>query len=132
MKEQEISFQTSKLAKECGFEETVKSYNEFGKEVNVSLPIRKYNPNKIYYPRVTQGLLQKWLRETHNVIVEIIYDETQNDTFVWLIGAIYFNNINIITETHELFGTYFDNYEECLEEMLLESLKLLNKQQNEK
>lgn len=111
MKEQEISFQTSKLAKECGFEETAKSYNEMGKAVTVSLAFRKHKPQNIYYPRVTQGLLQKWLREIHNIDVEVHNSKGIDDNKIYLYSI---DSIQCQTE--------YDTYELALEDGLIKGM----------
>jgi hypothetical protein len=87
MQEQRINFETAKLAKEKGFhwrriEPIVEIYpgggprmvftddpwemtngnacfNEAGKQIHPKM----YNPQNAHYPRPTQALLNKWLRE---------------------------------------------------------------------
>jgi hypothetical protein len=75
-------------------------------------------------PAITQSFVQKFFREIYNIIIEPVFDETQNDGYPWLL-SIYYNNIDIINEQHELFGDYYDNYEEILEIGIKESLKLI-------
>jgi hypothetical protein len=70
MKEQLITFETAKLAKEKGFDiGTLQSYlshqNTFCSE-NIDYNHNKHS-NRFSAP--TQGLLQKWLREVHNIDV---------------------------------------------------------------
>ena len=77
-------------------------------------------------PAITQSHAQKFFRDVYNIIVEPLFDETQSDGFSWLIGSIYYNNIDIINEQHKSFGDYYDNYEETLEKGLIEAFKLIN------
>lgn len=70
-------------------------YNSKLKEINVAAPL---------WQQVTD-----WLRITHNIIVEIWFDETQTDGFPWLY-EVYVNKIPI-----HITGDYFDTYEEVRE-----------------
>ena len=68
----------------------------------------------------TLSLVQKWLREKHNIVVEapcIRFSSKRKFAFQY---AITFNDYN----SYEQMGD-FETYEEALEEGLLESLKLI-------
>lgn len=104
MKDERISFETAKLAKEKGFvwqhvtfkkmtpteledpdntplvkvglkavyagdvegdRDGCPCYNEEGREIYP----KKYNPRNLHYPRPTQSLLNRWLREKHEIHV---------------------------------------------------------------
>lgn len=127
MQEELIKFETAKLAKEKGFILGIgwfgfnnKFYISEGAQIGMLCDNhRGENP-----VACTQSLLQKWLREVHNIIIEVMFDEKAEDGFPWLL-SIYHNREEIITETHSLFGTYWDNYEEALEVGLQEALKLI-------
>ncbi len=128
MEEQLISFETAKLAKEKGFYFTSNNegYNGNGEIVEIGVN----NGEIIFFDRditaATQSLLQKWLREVNNIVVECVFDETQLDTFEYLL-FIYKDRTDIIIEGHEIFGNYWDTYEEALEIGLQEALKLIKK-----
>lgn len=62
-----VSFETSKLLKEKGFEQKTKSYTKDGKLVTVSLTIRRFNPEKIYYPAPTIAEVVMWLYEKYSL-----------------------------------------------------------------
>ena len=66
-----ITFELAKLLKEKGFEERTKSYTEDGKLVTVSLTIRRFNPEKIYYPSPTITEVVMWLHEKHGIWVVV-------------------------------------------------------------
>ena len=75
MGEQIISFETAKIAKVKGFIGYGNMYNSDGKLIPYFPP--KGNPlegyeNRSTYFASTQSLLQKWLREEHEVIVWLI------------------------------------------------------------
>ena len=101
MEEQLVSFETAKLAKEKGFDLKIEN-NYFAKSE---------------FPAPTQSLLQKWLRENYQLHITI-YSSSQES---WMYR---------ITRPHQDFdeGLYdedFENYEECLEHALQETLKLI-------
>ena len=93
MKEQLITFETAKLAKEKGFE--------------------------FHHAWITQSLLQKWLREQHNL--EVI--SMHADDFVW--WKVKVRRLSKVGA--ELIKTEmeFNTYEEALEKGLQEALKLI-------
>lgn len=143
MQEKLIAFETAVLAKEKGFDiETLHFYTKprakmFGIDKHGrDYPIKNKSSHlyiagkeatlhiESVYHAPTQSLLQKWIREVHNIIVEVMFDEKAEDGFPWLL-SIYNNKIEVITETHNLFGTYWDNYEEALEAGLREALTLI-------
>ena len=119
MNEQLISFQTAKLAKEKGFNTWNDSYTVDGKII----PLRSQaiRTEKCIYPAPTQSLLQKWLREEHNLIITSDpITGFRHCEYSWNIYS--FNNIwslaNFTAKT-------FISYEESLEAGLLEALKLI-------
>lgn len=74
------------------------------------------------YPALQQSLLQKWLREEHNIHIEI---ELASDEECWIIQPYIYQwnfykdgNITIDRE-------FYNSYEEALEEALQKALKLI-------
>ena len=131
MDNQLVRFETAKLAKEKGFREytpncfdversnaicnTGVNANEFSRVGNVSAP--------------TQSLLQKWLREKHNLHIEIYHHKLSSfNQEAGFRGLICFMDNN-----HESDGIHvwkddknmFKTYEEALEIGLIEGLKLI-------
>ena len=105
MKEQLISFDTAKLAKEKGFDWT-------GKQ-GWSLKGNLEGYNKTNYPAPTQALLQKWLRENHNIDINVNKDSNE------MYHCMVYNNISVC-------GPFFSLiYEESLEEGLQKALELV-------
>lgn len=119
MKDKLISFETAKLAKEKGFN-IYQDYQYVDNE-NTDFKSSFYRHNdyqctlikKLYFAP-TQSLLQRWLREVHNIIVEVQFYSYNNWNY-----SIYLNEP--ITEVTPKFKTY----EEALEEGLQEALKLI-------
>jgi len=107
MKEQLISSITAKLAKEKGF--------EFHCICNEKDPFDCKCDG-----RVPQSLLQKWLREKHNIHIEIKKSNNIKNGF-WV-------EVDIWDEVHcieSLASVNFNTYEEALEVGLCEALKLI-------
>ena len=127
MEEQLISFETAKLAKEKGFDFIYIIDNEL---TNHSL--------------ITQSLLQKWLREKHQIIVDVsldffnsytkesikysptFYTYSNNKKRFW-IYTDYINSDECTKKMQEempIFQNY-STYEKALEIGLQEALKLI-------
>ena len=124
MKEQLITFETAKLAKEMGFQSYTPFYYSEDGEIKGTKIGMHGNPNAyggISAP--TQSLLQKWLREVHSIYVSIDYliievIDSKGVRFDW---SIYNKNESI--ESKELIGLL--TYEEALEKGLVAALKLI-------
>lgn len=126
MKEQLISFETAKLAKEKGFNIPCKYFykekyiNAIEYEVVHDGHLEanwnenfKYSPAECSAP--TQSLLQKWLRDKYEIIICIIFEL---DSYEILID----NKHN--TGSFQV-GDVYKTYEEALEVGLQEALKLI-------
>lgn len=115
MFDETITFETAKLAYEKNFKAllTVK-YNEDGflvpYDVDILLSDIKLK-GKYFAP--TQSLLQRWLREKHNIILTIGYNETYPKMYNWDIFPQIFDN------------KYYSTYEEALEMGLQKALKMI-------
>jgi hypothetical protein len=131
MKEQPISFETAKLAKEKGFD------SEDGTAWYVDTILAGHNPlelqtnlGEVYtwkseriYEAPTQSVLQKWLRDVYGYYVIIIPTITINWTFK-IINIMKKDSMEIPPYT-DVSGEDFSIYEEALEKGLQEALKLV-------
>jgi len=119
MKEELISFETAKLAKEKGFNEP--QFNDYLNEQLEKYTSKSTHEQCIeeYYLAPTQGLLQKWLRDIYNIDVEapLVYRLNTRKYQV----RIYRHNTKIILSTFH----YYNTYEEALEEGLYQALLLV-------
>ena len=108
MKEQLISFDTAKLAKEKGFniiQQIITTWNKNTRE-------EEYTTDN----GITQSLLQKWLREEHNIHITITSISQES----W--------QYHITKPGQRLGDNYeedFYTYEEALESGLHQALKLI-------
>ena len=133
MEEKLVSFKVAILAKEVGFEGIIgvfqgkHYYNYLGEldgDVIEEIRHRKETPNlykSIAAP--TQSLLQKYLREVHNIHIEILYI----DEVLKFQAAICMMNSNSIVS-----DTKCGNYEDVLEEALEIALNLIKDDNNRK
>jgi len=143
IKEQYITFETAKLAKEKGFEQKIglfyKSggayYNSDG-ELNgncikqiksrLGIGIEENNDNGLI-SAPTQSILQKWLRDNHYLYVSII----ETSTYALVTGIGFYVEVLKPEETEHgrvlttLFAStmFFGKYEEAIEVGLIEALK---------
>jgi hypothetical protein len=144
MKEELISFETAKLAKEKGFTvETIEDVNnriywekhpkyankeQYYKEycdLDELLTYEEHEDNGKPYSAPTQSLLQRWLREEHKIEVSISWEQNMNwfYSIMWLWGT----NAMITLELDDINNTKsgYKTYEEALEQGLIEALKLI-------
>jgi hypothetical protein len=103
MQDQLISFETARLAKEKGLESGIS---------------------------VTRSLLQKWLREKHNIFVQIHLDQTSSPKFCYSIHK--YNKetnewINLMEPMQ--YSDLYAEFEDVLEDGLQEALKRFNDEQ---
>jgi hypothetical protein len=133
MKDELISFETAKLAKEKGFKlqsnpfgYVTKFYNHNTGALLSYGRTGRTDISKAYYAP-TQSLLQKWLREKHKINVKSNYLPNipgYRCLFVPMTDKI------SAKEKYKLFSKYYgiinyDTYEEALEAGLQEALKLI-------
>ena len=116
MEDKLISFETAKLAKEKEFK-YILDYQIYYNSIGY---LNRLQHSEEDIPAPTQSLLQKWLREIHNIHIDI-----RTNT---ISGGCYFF---YLSQTRAPFYTLFisvkdsDTYEEALEYALKESLKLI-------
>jgi len=123
MREEFINFETAKLAKEKGFEFKVTWNYILGFKNNIERD--KYLP--------TQSLLQKWLREVHNIYVSSFPYQDYSDNWKPIDLMYYYSiiDLNKFIKQDINNGTIgelgsdinFKTYEEALEAGLQEALK---------
>ena len=137
MKEQLITFDTAKLAKEKGFDIKVETFymgdsednflHNAGKKDNWNNHKCIFNESELSgdYSAPTQSLLQKWLRDKHKISVAVFSFSQES----WTVKV----------NTPSIFGVYFNveqrhyrekgfcTYEEALEKGLKEALRLIKK-----
>ena len=114
MKEQLVSFEVAKLAKDVGF--NLKTHYCYLDEYNFKPFIEKVK----CMSAPTQSLIQKWLRETYSIYISI--KTHLNLDGKYLFSFNYYLN-NKIVKNNKRFKTY----EEALENGLIECLKHLKK-----
>lgn len=121
MKEPVVSFEIAKLAKEKGFPtELVTTHEAYNIKGDLGSIFYSNDIFDILAP--TQSLLQKWLREKHNIHIEItlpVDDELKYCTPISFEFMVVYKNKDYYD------GLFYDKYEEALEAALLKALQLI-------
>lgn len=123
VEEQYVTFETAKMAKEKGFNESCKCFYE-----KVLDKVIKWECNggiistlRDEFLCPTQSLLARWLREKYNLYIEIDYID-YIDTCGVKGFAVYLNDIQ--NNRYLNFDVIpYDTYEEAMEDGLQEALK---------
>ena len=123
MKDELISWETAKLAKEKGClindEKCFNFYNTSKVLIeNANVPEKLY-PNE--YEAISQSLLQRWLREVHKTHLHICYFP---ETKKWNVDIYKYEEDNGLMNNPLEFQNN-DTYEQALEKGLKEGLKLI-------
>jgi hypothetical protein len=119
MTEQFIEFETAKLAKEKGFNKEQNNFYHSHGYLNKTI-------NDFFVPRFeapTQSLLQKWLREVHDIDLDIYRNVL---TEKYRVNEVYVNCKEIALDTYTE-ETEYKTYEEALEAGLIVGLKQIKK-----
>lgn len=123
MRDELIKYETAKLAKEKGFNLKVYNYFQIG---TISKGVEEHSTKYIndinttfkesaMFSRPTQGLLQRWLREMHDLTFSVY----PNQDGEWTC------NMTSIKKYVLMNTEYGKTYEKALELGLLEALKLI-------
>lgn len=126
MEEQIVSFDTAKLAEEKGFD--VSGVNIYdNKELICDVEFKNWNNGTLCLLAPTQSLLQKWLRETHQLFVEVNIEMIVRGQEIFYVSIFSNDKREIddfgITRMRKITG--YKNYEEALEQGLQKALKLI-------
>lgn len=121
MEEQLITFKTSAIAKVKGFHEETQAMT-----VGENYPIvndpkyeTPYDWNSLAgYSLPTQSLLQKWLRERHNIHINLkAFKFSKGNTFVY--------EVNCLNVDYHISSMEFTTYEKALEQALIDGLGVI-------
>lgn len=134
MEEQLISFETAKLAKEKGFNWKVLYHYRDSDIINNGALYNFNNKEEQALWNIelisasTQSLLQRWLREEHNCIVEPYYLKDLLETKITFKATVdYYKNdwSGELNDEPDFYSNEYNTYEEALEEGLIAALKLI-------
>lgn len=94
-------------------------------ELNTAiLAWKKGFPKKL--GKITQSLLQKWLREKHNIHVECVHTTLDTLNNILYYCNIYnYENHHYLTQLNPIETKFYNNYEQALEEGLYKALELI-------
>ncbi len=141
MEEPIIKFETGLLATLKRFKVSTSAYHNVDKDgykqEDKPIIVAPMNHNHAHYGTVslpTQALLQKWLRDKHNIHVSAnvnFYNKSPKLGYYYSLDCFDENDIHDGKDHDmnqvEIIGDKkgFDSYEECLEAGLFEALKLI-------
>ena len=115
-----VSFETAKLLKEKGFTETcLMRYNKVGDLVEEAYKFN-WNFQTIDYSAPTLQMAMKWLREIHNIVINIGYGEIFEEQYQWWCIILNHKDGSILRESE-----YYSTYEQACEAAIQYSLKNL-------
>jgi hypothetical protein len=128
MEDQLITFETAKLAKEKGFDLVVKSWylgeHKFTNHAGLEHLYGNHNRLPKRYSAPTQSLVQRWLREKHNIHIDMTYIPSYSNSLDMpgFYEAYVFGELLGKGDDVQLDGK---TYEDALEKGLQEALKLI-------
>lgn len=132
IKEELISFETAVLAKEKGFQVPVCDYSNISEPDRI-VTVGAFNHNfmkhgNVTVSRPTQALLQKWLRDVHNCIVNPQLHKEENEYNLYFYVQVDYYGKDFkrpLTDDCDYISGSYNSYEYVLEKGLLEALKLI-------
>jgi hypothetical protein len=127
MKEQIVSFETAKLAKEKGFDKVwcnniyCVGFNDLPEDKEIIECDLRNNVDGQFHLALapTQSLLQRWLREKHKIHIDLWYNDLTNK---WRCECLYLLPLMAVLSVN---CNEHPTYEEALEEGLYQALKLI-------
>lgn len=128
IQEEFVTLETAKLLKEKGFGDNSNKYvekiqgterEEWNEEECAYCTVSNVN----IYPKPTQSIAQRWLREEHNIEVSVAY--CRNSQFEHGASWYYWEGLISCADEEVKFGFDFKSYEEALEAGIQEALKLI-------
>ena len=114
IEEQYVSFETAKLLKEKGFNVATSTFYNPKKDLNVHVNSCKicYNAASVYFSAPTQAMACRWLREKHNLHIEIQFGRYEGKTW-FSANIIPMDDRYLITDDNFLIE--HPTYEDALE-----------------
>ena len=125
MKEELIQLETAQLAKEKGF--TIPILLCYHEKDRIALPFsmgkKLYTNNLEYISAPTQSLLQKWLREKHNIYVQI--NSSHDCLWGFELSKLCDEPYKGVFKVSKMDSYKHKTYEKALEKGLVEGLNLI-------
>ena len=114
-----VSFETAKLLKEKGFDwECLGTYSTGDKELSISseCPYSNDLNDDMFIATPTLQMAMKWLREVHNLVIQIEFIDYLEHGEVWLYSVLERRTIKRLTGRDEDFTEH--SYEQACEEAI--------------
>ena len=131
MREKYITIETAKLAAEKGFNIETRN-SDYMVDGNYTGEVGSCISCTEYVPCPNQALLQKWLREVHQIYVDVDIDQTTYPKFCYMISRFIGNPTDLAAEEwgwqnhpNGVDWGLHRKWEDAFEEGLFEALKLI-------
>ena len=131
MREKYITIETAKLAAEKGFNIETRN-SDYMVDGNYTGEVGSCISCTEYVPCPNQALLQKWLREVHQIYVDVDIDQTTYPKFCYMISRFIGNPTDLTAEEwgwqnhpNGVDWGLHRKWEDAFEEGLFEALKLI-------
>ena len=115
-----VSFETAKLLKEKGFDEACLTLYREGELVHSVYYLDNTQLDEDNITAPTLQMAMKWLREDHNIAINIGWGEIFEDKFQWWCIILNYKDGSILRESE-----YYATYEEAAEAAIKYSLENL-------
>lgn len=127
--EQYVSFETAKMLKEAGFDGLCQAFYyraRNGRRTLYLLSSIGYSDSPNEYLAPTQAMAARWLREVHNVHVQVEVHKSFHDTekVIWIYDLyVKVNDCYVEREPWKNTDGVYYSYEECLEAGIQDAIK---------
>ena len=81
-----VSFEVAKLLKEKGF--SYRSYGDYNSQGEFQEGYGEWNKTSIYYAAPTLQMAMKWLRENHNLFIQVEFDPPKFSSDIYKMDEI--------------------------------------------
>lgn len=114
------SFEVAKLLKEKGFDE--RSYGSYNLQKEFQEGYGEWNKTSIYYAAPTHQMVMKWLREVHNIYIDISPTYSEVEKAIHFIWQVFDSNYDDIGDCEIFYSKYETACESaikyCLENLI--------------
>ena len=113
-----VSYEVAKLLKEKGFNEKCRTfYNDKTLKITyIDSPISNEKPFNLCLLAPTQSMAMKWLREVHNIFIQVDYIWSPKELYTYTFDIHNMKRARSIFSTP--YGESFNSYEEVCEEAI--------------
>lgn len=124
IQEEYVSFETAQMLKEAGFEYNGEYY--YDKHGNIEPSLYADNDD---YPRPTQAIAARWIREVHRVALDIVFLPPSGEEDEWMYYVEYMDNMT--WDVNFASPDKYANFEQAMEAGLQKALEMIKESKDE-